>query len=156
MLDEKELKILVMLRQNARATLTEISRETDIPVSTVFDKLKKMEKKFHIRHTSLIDFSRLGKAIQVNFSVKSDEQINEIISFLVENPNVNSVYRTNSGTSIYLECIFQNMMEFYKFSDKLAKYKITEKSEYHIIEEIKKEEFLTKEHHLRSSQKRGF
>ena len=42
-LDQADLKLLGHLRTNARETLTRISQETQIPVSSIFDRLKRLE-----------------------------------------------------------------------------------------------------------------
>ena len=46
-LDSSDLKILSALRANGRETLTKISRDTGIPISLVFDRLKRMEEGHH-------------------------------------------------------------------------------------------------------------
>ena len=43
-LDQADLKLLGHMRTNARDTLTRISQETQIPISSIFDRLKRLEK----------------------------------------------------------------------------------------------------------------
>ena len=59
--DRQDLRILCRLRVNSRETLTNISRETGIPISSVFDRLKRFEAIGIIkRHTSLLDMKKIG------------------------------------------------------------------------------------------------
>jgi DNA-binding Lrp family transcriptional regulator len=44
MLKEKDLILIKHLRQNSRKSLANISRETNIPISTLFDRLNELEK----------------------------------------------------------------------------------------------------------------
>ena len=64
------------LRMNARETLTKISRKTKVPVSTVYQRIKNKEVNLILKHTSLIDFRKLG------FMTKAQVLINpEIFNF---------------------------------------------------------------------------
>ena len=47
----KDLLLLNSLRENSRKSLTSLSKQTKIPVSTLFDRLKLLEKEDIIRHT---------------------------------------------------------------------------------------------------------
>ncbi len=42
-MNQKDLKILAYLRQDARMPLTSMSKKTGIPVSTIFDRLRNNE-----------------------------------------------------------------------------------------------------------------
>ena len=56
---KKDLLLMTHFRRNSRENLTQISRLTNIPVSTIFDKLREYEKGLIQRHTTLIDFRRI-------------------------------------------------------------------------------------------------
>ena len=82
-LSKNEIKLLTYFRNNARKPLTRISRETRIPVSTIFDKLKTYEKLFIKKYTTLIDFRKVGFDIHVVMLFKigktSKQQFQEFI-----------------------------------------------------------------------------
>ena len=59
-LHPSDLKILSALRANGRETLTKISRDTGIPISLVFDRLKRMEELVIKRYSCSVDWERLG------------------------------------------------------------------------------------------------
>jgi DNA-binding Lrp family transcriptional regulator len=71
-LKEKEKEVLRHFRKNAREALTLISRKTNVPVSTIFDKLKRYEEQFIKKHTTLIDFQKLGYMTRANILLKAN------------------------------------------------------------------------------------
>lgn len=148
MLDEKELLILVELRKNSRRSLAEMSRKTDIPSSTIFDKLIELNKAIIRKNVTLFNFDKVGYCVKVNFIIKCRKE-REIKEFLLRNNNVNSAYRVNNGADFFIECLFKDMHELELFKEELAEFGIDNLKEHHTVEEIKKEEFMTKGEHLK-------
>jgi DNA-binding Lrp family transcriptional regulator len=146
----KDILLMTYFRRNARENLTQISRWTSIPVSTIFDRLREFEKGLIQRHTTLVDFKRLGFDIRVNilFKVSKDSR-EDFREFLVSNENINSIYRINSGFDYFVEGIFRDMSDLQRFTDLLERFKIEAKQELFILEDIKRESFLTNEMHAK-------
>lgn len=144
MVKKNEMILLSHLRKNARETLTKISRETRMPVSTIFDKLKKYNNNLIKKATVLLDFSKLGYNTRVTLMLKvAKEHRNDLKEHLMKENRVNSFYRVNNNFDFILEGIFINMQEFQEFIEKLEdKFKIEEKEMYYILDDIKKEEFM--------------
>ena len=90
-LDEKGLLILSHFRSNARKNLTKISKQTGIPVSTIFDKLKMYESSIIKKHTALLDFQKLGYDIRVDFIVKINhkdrDKLIKVVDYFINNDN---------------------------------------------------------------------
>lgn len=64
MLDEKDKKILGVLRENAKSSIKEVSKRTQLPITTVHNRIKKMEKNGVIKkYTVVLDKKKLGKEI---------------------------------------------------------------------------------------------
>ena len=130
-------------RKNARLNLTKISRDTGVPVSTIYDKLKKYEGSVIRKHTALVDFQKLGYELRVNVLLKSSNGTKkELCDFLLKFPNINSLLRINNGFDFLAEGIFRNMAEVQSFYEKLEKFNIQQIQEFFIIEDIKRETFL--------------
>jgi DNA-binding Lrp family transcriptional regulator len=55
-----DFEILAHLRQNSRTNLTKISKETAVPISTIFDRIKRYNKDVIIKNTVLLDFRKIG------------------------------------------------------------------------------------------------
>ena len=150
MLKEKDLKVLGHFRNNARESLTRLSRVTRIPVSTIFDKLKEYEKKQVItKHTTLLNFKTLGYDIRTQILITIEQEIKEKIQeFLIKHPKINTVFRINNGYDFLIEGIFKNMEELDTFTKELDKYELKEKKEFFIMEDVKRESFLSHKENL--------
>ncbi len=144
MLRKKELMLISCLRNNSRETLTNISKKTKIPISTIFDKLKEYEKGFIQKHTSLIDFKRLGYDIRINLLLKINREKREDFErFVMANHSVNSVFRINNIYDYLVDAIFKDIRTFHSFADKLESFGIVDMVEHFIIDELKREDFLS-------------
>jgi DNA-binding Lrp family transcriptional regulator len=141
---DKDLLVLSHLRKNARMPLTKMSRATNIPVSTIFDKLREFEHSVIQKHTTLMDFKKLGYDLRVNLLFKVPRTCREAFQlFLLKSPKVNSVFRINNGYDYLVEGVFRNMKDLYEFSEQIDQYKIEAKQDFFILEDIKREEFLS-------------
>jgi DNA-binding Lrp family transcriptional regulator len=140
----KDLLILSCLRQHGRESLTNISKETKVPISTIFEKLRYQYSPIIKRSTLLIDFSQLGflTVAHVAFRLEKGDR-NTFREHVSKHPHVNSVYRINNGYDYLCECVFRNIKELEEFIEKLEEnFQILDKNVYYIIEEIRKEVFL--------------
>lgn len=64
MIDEKDSQILEELRKNAKLTTSQISKKTRIPITTIHNRIKKLEKEKIIKNYTLsLDFEKLGKPL---------------------------------------------------------------------------------------------
>jgi len=127
-----------------------ISRETGIPISTIFDKVNKLGKSTISKYSPLLDFQKLGFGLRVNLILKAnDKRKQDLKDFLLKNQNVNSLLRLNNNFDFFIETVFRDMKGLEEFYENLKKFKIKKKKEFFVIEDLKKEEFLTKPEHIR-------
>lgn len=148
-MEPKELLILHQFRRNARENLTRTSRKTGIPVSTLYDRLKRYEGTLIRKHTALLDFAQLGFALKVLMAIKVPPgDRSEVADFLERHHRVNSLYKITSGYDILLEGIFRNLKEYQMFCETIDKFPISDRQEFFVIEDIKQEAFLTNENYL--------
>jgi DNA-binding Lrp family transcriptional regulator len=145
MIDETDLVLLAQLRKNSRIKLTRMSRESDIPVSTIFERLKGPLRKYIQRFTCLMNNAEMGFNSRATIILKVDkEQKEEIRTFLEKHQNVNSLYRINNGYDFLLDTIFRQMIDLEEFIEQLEKrFRIKHKEVYFVIDEIKQEGFLS-------------
>jgi Lrp/AsnC family transcriptional regulator, leucine-responsive regulatory protein len=146
MISEKDIEILSHLRKDARKKVTHISREMNLPVTTVYDKIKSHRKKGIVKkHVALLDYGKLGYNANVLLAMKvSRERRDELKEYLTNHPNVNSLYRVNFGHDFMVEGIFENMARMHEFvEDTQTKFNTQDTIIFNIIDEIKKEEFLS-------------
>lgn len=72
-LDEKDKKILEILVENSKLTSQEISKKTLIPMTTVHNRIKKLEQKGIIKnYTVNLDLKKLGKTISAYMLITID------------------------------------------------------------------------------------
>ena len=148
MIEDKELKIIQQLRANAREKLTQMSRRTGIPVSTIFEKLKIFEQGVIYKHTCLLDFRELGYDLRLTLLVKTRQETKqEVKQFLESHHQVNTVYRINNGYDYLAEVLFKNMKGVQGFLDALDIRGVTSRKEYYVLEELRREAFLTSQAH---------
>ena len=143
-MDKKDALFVAHLRKNARATLTDISRRTGIPISTLFDRLHQLEERLVLKHTSLVDFAKLGFGCRASIVLKvGRERRDDLKAYLAKHPAVNSLLKINNGFDLMVEGIFIDVkaLEF-MLEDLEQKFPIIEKHVYYIIEDIAREHFL--------------
>lgn len=140
-----DLLIISSLRQNAREKLTEISKKTRIPVSTIFDRIRLHEGNLIRKHTALVDFGKLGYNTRANIILKIGKGDREAMKeFLMKHSSVNSAFKINNGYDFLVEAVFTNIKEVEDFMDMLEeKFSIKAKQVFYVIDDLKKEEFLS-------------
>jgi len=63
-MQEKDKKILEAVKQNARSSTREIAKKTRLPITTVYNRLKRLEKeKVILGYTANIDYEKCGKPV---------------------------------------------------------------------------------------------
>jgi len=141
---QKDLSFIAHLRKNARETLTTISKKTNIPISTLYDKLKSLESSIITKHTTIIDFAKLGYLCRANIILKVDiDDRDAVKNYLICNESVNSVFKINNGYDFMVEGVFKHVKEMEDFLEMFErKFKIINKNVYYVIEDIKREAFL--------------
>jgi DNA-binding Lrp family transcriptional regulator len=140
---DKDLLLLASFRSNARKTLTLVSRDLGVPISTIFEKLKRYEQWFITRYTTLLDFQRLGFPMRVQVLLKVERGgRDELQGFLLKQANVNSLCRVSNGYDFLLEGIFRNMQDFHEFNLVLEEYDLEESRELFVLDDLRREDFL--------------
>jgi DNA-binding Lrp family transcriptional regulator len=144
-----DIKVLVNLRTDGRTPLTELSRKTNLPVSTIHDRLRKNIANGLIKPTVLFNFDKLGfdTRAQIMLTVEPAEK-EKLLAHLKEHPNVNSLFKINNGWNVIMECMFKDMQSSENFVEKLEQeFQIKQKEVHYVLEELKREGFLTKPDH---------
>jgi len=144
-MNHKDLLIISNLRQNARETLTNMSKKTQIPVSTLYDKIKVHENNLITKHTTLVEFGKLGFNTRAKVIIKVKKQDREALkNYLMKNPNLNSIYKVNNGYDFLMEVIFKNIKEMEEFLEEIdEKFTIKAKQVFYIVDDLKREGFLS-------------
>ena len=76
-------------------------------------------------------------------AVLSNQDLKQnILKFLLASKYVNSLYQISGQFDLLADCIFRDMNELCSFLEELEEFDINKKEVHHVINEIKREEFL--------------
>ena len=132
-----------MLRKNSRMSLTDISKATQIPVSTVYERLRQYYGKVIKKYTVLLDFVQLGYSTHVTFFLKvKNKHKQRLLMHIQTQHNVNNAYCINNGFDLCCDAVFRNLHESEAFAKHLEEeYNISRIQSYYILAEVKREGF---------------
>ena len=123
-LDEKDLKILEALEENSRMTTNQIARKTDIPITTVHNRIKGLFEKGIIKKFTIeIDYEKLGKGICA-FILMSAAYKDETGSVdqkklalkLKKYPSVEKVYIITGTSDLLIKTRYKSVREMNDFT----------------------------------------
>ena len=138
----RDLAIISQLRSDGRMTLTQISRKTNIPVSSVFEKLKAFRASELIQPTVLTDFSRLGMGTRALIAIKVDRDARADVEEFLKHPRVNNLLRVSNGYTFMID-IIMDMRGIEDFLEDLeTRFRIRKKMVFYVISEVRREAFL--------------
>lgn len=142
--DKREMLIISALRQNCRQSLTDMSKEIKIPISTLHERINCYNTTLIKKHTALIDFAKLGYNTRAKVLVKVDkEQRKKLQEFLLCCKNVNTLLKVNNGFDFLADMVFPHIKEMEDFVEGIEKkFRVINKEVFYVIDELKMEEFL--------------
>jgi len=117
-LDSKDATILEILKKDAKKTTQQISRETNIPITTVHNRIKKLESSGIIeRYTIWVNRKKLGKGIDARLAVKVGREgdQDEICSKLVHRDCVVGAYQVTGDDDIIVKLNVKDVDELHDF-----------------------------------------
>lgn len=143
--DKRELLILACLRKDSRRSLTKMSREIKLPVSTIHDKIKNYHTNVIQKTTAILDFRQLGFKTRAEVLLKTRmKEKGPLLDYLKHCKNVNSLSRINNGYDVLAEVIFKDMVELELLMDELAeRFDLAKKEIYYVLEDVKREDFFS-------------
>ncbi|ADI31765.1 Lrp/AsnC family transcriptional regulator [Staphylothermus hellenicus] len=121
LLDDIDLKILDELRKYSRKSFREIASKLNKPVSTIYDRIKRLEKHGIIHgYTIDIDYRKLGYQIRALILVNAEgKNLIKVEQDIASNPNIQAVYDITGEYDIALIASFKTIEELDAFIKKL-------------------------------------
>jgi len=146
-LTKKDISLLQCLRLNSRMSLTEMSKITKIPISTLFDRLKFQQKNIALKHTTIIDFEKLGYPTRAQIFIKSNVAERPLLEgYLKFHSNVNSIFKSTNRFDFIVEGIFSKVVEVDNFLEELEKkFPSIQHDTHFIVKDIMREKFFNRE-----------
>ncbi len=122
-LDPADKIILRELLSDSRKSIRRISRKIGIPSSTIYDRIKKLEKNRVIRkYTIVLDEKKLGYTVKALILINVDgKKIREVEEEIARNPNVQVVLDITGEFDIAVIAVFRSIEELDKFVKSLLK-----------------------------------
>ena len=141
-MDEKDLKILNVLNKNARISYRNITREINVSLSTVANRIKNLEEEGIIKnYIPLVDFEKIGYNLTVLINLKITHgkliETQKKISLL---PNVYAVYDITGNWDSLVIARFKNRRDLNKFVKNILTYDNVEQTNTQLVLNIVKED----------------
>ena len=119
-LDQKDISILKLLQENARATVKEISEKVHLSTTPVYERIKRMEEAGVIRqYATLVDHSKVKKGLIVicYVSLKQHNKTagSKFIKAINEMNEVIECYIISGEFDFMLKVVAENMNTYYDF-----------------------------------------
>jgi len=149
LLDKKDIQILRIIQKNSKITTREIARQLNIPVTTVFTRIKKLEQKGIIKeYRAILNEKKLGKGttafILASFSYRTQNKEllsqRELAREIAKFPEVQEVHIITGDWDLLIKVKAENVEAIGKFViDKLRLVKGIEKTLTCVVFETEKE-----------------
>ena len=119
-MDNKDERIIEVLKENSKLSTQQISKKTSIPITTVHNRIKKLEKEGIIKnYTVVLDNKKIGKDISayilINVDYKLLKEIKstqyELTIKLKKHPCVEEAATVTGGTDILIKARVKNIDE---------------------------------------------
>ena len=78
-MDDIDTAILRSLIKNSRITISQMSKEIDVPDATISHRLKKMEDEIIKRYTLILDWQKIGLEITAIIIIQTESEKHEIV-----------------------------------------------------------------------------
>jgi len=142
-LDQKDLKILEILKQNSKLTTHQISKKINIPITTIHNRIKKLEKEGIIENYTLkLNYKKLDLAVlsyvlvTVTYTLPDGTKIKqETVAKKIKGlPEVEEVHIVTGDTDILVRVRVKDIDELNKFViDKLRSIDGVDKTQTMVV-----------------------
>lgn len=142
MIEELDRKILIALNKNARTSFRRIAKELGISATTLYNKVKKLEKSGVLKgYIPLIDTESVGYNLMaiISLRVKQEKDI-EVQDTISNFPQVGAIYEVTGEWDLILVCYFRGRKDLICFLKKELPLSNIERANTHIVLNVVKEE----------------
>jgi DNA-binding Lrp family transcriptional regulator len=121
--DELDLKILDVIKNDAKLSVREIAKILNKSPSTILSRIKKLERIGVIKgYATLIDYSKLNYQVTaVTLLQVEGPYIEEVEKLLASEPNVRAVYDVTGEYDVIVISLFKTVSELDNFIKRLLK-----------------------------------
>jgi DNA-binding Lrp family transcriptional regulator len=112
--DEVDSKILMMLQEDSRRTIKEISKVLKLTPTPVFERIKKLERSGIIKqYVAILDNNKIGRKLQafIDISIKdhSKRAIEAFIEEVISHPEVMECFHMTGDSDFLLKVLLHDV-----------------------------------------------
>ncbi len=122
-MDDKDSKIIDILRKDSRVSFRKIAKETGLSTDTVMRRYQKLEKEGVIQPTIKVDLVKLGYEAMTNFTVKVTAQsdLSAVIKEAAKIPDVLAIIGVAGKYDLLLMTCVRSINHVFEIGDEIAK-----------------------------------
>ncbi len=141
-IDKLDLKIIDVLNHNARTSFREISRKLKISLTTVANRVKKLEAEGIIKgYIPLIDLDKVGYSLLTIIGIRiSRGKLMEVERKISKNPHVYEIYDTTGEWDSIIIARFKNREELNTFIKRVLSVEHVERTMTWLVLNVVKDE----------------
>ena len=112
-MDVTDVKILELLQENSRVSISEISKKVNMSLSAVSERLKKLESTDIIeKYTVILNPQYLGKELSVlmNLCFENSQEPDEFVRFLDTEPEILECHSITGDYDLSLKIVTKNTL----------------------------------------------
>ena len=114
-MDDVDTAILRSLIKNSRISLSQMSKEIDVPDATISNRLKKLENEVIKRYTVILDWQKIGLDITTIIIIQTESELHESVKeALSKLDEVSEVYSVSGEYDILIKVWVPNIEELNK------------------------------------------
>ena len=114
-MDDVDTAILRSLIKNSRISLSQMSKEIDVPDATISNRLKKLENEVIKRYTVILDWHKIGLDITTIIIIQTESELHESVKEeLSKLDEVSEVYSVSGEYDILIKVWVSNIEELNK------------------------------------------
>jgi Lrp/AsnC family transcriptional regulator for asnA, asnC and gidA len=114
-MDDVDTAILRSLIKNSRISLSQMSKEIDVPDATISNRLKKLENEVIKHYTVILDWQKIGLDITTIIIIQTESELHESVKEeLSKLDEVSEVYSVSGEYDILIKVWVPNIEELNK------------------------------------------
>lgn len=121
MVDDIDVQLLGLLKDNSRLSYADLGRKINLSPSAVRERVQKMEDTGIIKKYSIqLDNKKLGYALEAFIMLKVfPGQLKDVLRKIKDFSEIQEVYRITGNQNLHLKVILKNQIDLQNLLDKL-------------------------------------
>ena len=135
-LDTIDAKILNVLQENARVSISELSKRVHLSLSAVSERLKKLESSGIIdQYTTILNSASLDRQISsiMLVSLEDPSKIDEFLKFIEENDEILEAYHITGDADYSLKIVTSSMQGLENIINKIKTVSAVRKTQTSVV-----------------------